>query len=139
MAFAHEHGHDIRTLSQNVLNVEKQVSSFGSFVTGQVDTLVLVTDPTVNLIPATQYINPPRHLVISARVQLLRTVDETILDDRIVIEELGPSHLLATWIAKDAQAFRDEVVLAPRRLAERIVTEYFLLYVFPEGTSGRSP
>jgi len=91
-----------------------------------------IQDFTVTLMPAEHMVNPQRGLILSAHVQLVRTSDRNVLDDRMVTDELGPALELNNWMANHAARFREEVVQATQRLAEAIVTDYFLAYHFPE-------
>jgi hypothetical protein len=100
-----------------------------------IDTVLEIQDLTVNLVPAEYMVNPHRSLTLSARVQLIRTVDQTLLDDRVVTDKLGPPLLLDRWTANQATRFRQEVQQATERLAEQIITDYFMLYRFPERVS----
>jgi hypothetical protein len=102
-----------------------------------IDTVLEIQDLTVTLIVAEFVVNPQRRLILSARVELIRTADGTILDDRVVTDELGPALELNSWAANHATRFRQEVVQASNRMAEQIVTDYFMLYPFYERvTSG---
>lgn len=57
-----------------------------------------------------------------------------VLDDRIILEDLGDSHLLEEWTANWAQHFREELPRASRRLSEKILIDYFMRYAFEERT-----
>ena len=98
------------------------------------DTLLEIEGPVVNLLPTTFENNPPRRVGFSARVQVIRTADQEVLEDRIVLEELGKIHSLEEWTAHQAQHFREELPRASRRLSERIITDFFMGYTFEERT-----
>ena len=90
------------------------------------DTLLEVRDLEVSLLPVGSKVNPMRWLVLGARTRLVRTVDGTVLDDRIVSDPLGPALDLGEWTANRAARFREEVERAGPRLAEQIVTGLFM-------------
>mgnify|MGYP003694145481 CR=1 FL=1 len=50
----------------------------------------------------------------------------------MVTDKLGPALALNNWMANHAARFSEEAVQATQRLAEAIVTDYFLTYHFPE-------
>jgi hypothetical protein len=97
-------------------------------------TLLEIEGPVVNLLPVTFEVDPPRRVGLSARVRVIRTSDQDVLDDRIVLEELGDSHQLEEWTADQAQHFREELPRATRRLSEKILIDYFMRYAFKERT-----
>lgn len=98
------------------------------------DTILLIEGPVVNLLPATYETNPPRRMGLSARVRVIRTADQDVLDDRLVLEELGDVHLLEEWTADQAQHFREELPRAIRRLSEKILIDYFMRSAFEKRT-----
>ena len=98
------------------------------------DTLLEIEGPVVNLLPTTFEVDPPRRVGLSARVRVIRTADQEVLDDRIVLEELGDVHFLEEWITDQAQHFREELPRATQRLSEKILIDYFKRYVFEERT-----
>jgi hypothetical protein len=71
-------------------------------------------------------------LILSAQIRLIRTADDTVLDDRVVTEEFGTTRSLAEWTADDAKVFREDVRLGAHRLAATISEQEFLLQRFPE-------
>ena len=71
---------------------------------------------------------------LSARLRFIRTADQDVLDDRIILEELGDSHQLEEWMANQAQHFREELPGATRWLSEKILIDYFMRYAFEERT-----
>lgn len=135
VAFAQAHGYAMTHLS---IVTEESLQKQSRYVTARndgIDTVLEIQDLTVNLVPAGYMVNPYRVLTLSVRVQLIRTVDQTLLDDRVVTDTLGPALLLDGWAANQAARFRQEVQQAAERLAEQIITEYFLLYPIPERVS----
>ncbi|MBH0200997.1 MAG: hypothetical protein HP496_01525 [Nitrospira sp.] len=131
-AFAQAHGYALTQLSTIVQEGPQHQSRYATARNDGIDTVLEIQDLTVNLVPAEYMVNPHRVLTLSARVQLIRTVDQTLLDDRVVIDKFGPALLLDGWTANQAIRFRQEVQQATERLAEQIITEYFLLYPFPD-------
>ena len=103
------------------------------------DVLLEIEGPIVNLLPTTFSPNPPRRVGLSARILVIRSTDHRVLDDRIILEELGGSHGLEKWIESQAQLFRDELPRASRRLSEKILLDYFMRQGFEEQTYGLSP
>ena len=132
IAFAQAHGHDMTHLSIVTQDGPPLQSRYAAARNDGIDTVLEIQDLTVNLASAEYMVNPHRRLIISSRVRLIRTVDETALDDRVVTDKFGPALLLDGWAANQAARFRQEVQHATERLAEQIVTEYFLLYRFAE-------
>ncbi len=98
------------------------------------DTLLEIEGPMVNLLPVTFEIDPPRRLGLSARVRVIRTADQEVLDDQIVLDELGDIHSLEEWTSYQAQHFREELPRASRRLSEKILIDFFMRYAFKERT-----
>jgi hypothetical protein len=126
------HGFEITHLSTGPPEEPQEPSRYAAARRGGIDTVLEIQDFTVNLMPAEFTVNPQRGLILSAHVQLVRTSDGNVLDDRKVTDELGPALALNNWMANHAARFREEVVPATQRLAEAIVTDYFLAYHFPE-------
>jgi len=135
IAFAQAHGYAMTHLSIVTQDRPEQQSHYAAAQSDGIDTVLEIQDLTVNLVPAEYEVNPHRRLTLSARVQLIRTVDQTLLDDRVVTDKLGPALLLGGWTANQATRFRREVQQATERLAEQVITDYFLLYPFPDRVS----
>ncbi|MCA9458015.1 MAG: hypothetical protein KC587_15225, partial [Nitrospira sp.] len=98
------------------------------------DTLLEIEGPVVNLLPATFEVDPPRRVGLSARVRIIRTADQDVLEDQIVLDELGDIHALKEWTSHQAQHFREELPRASRRLSEKILIDFFMRYDFAERT-----
>ena len=98
------------------------------------DTLLEIEGPVVNLLPTTFEVDPPRRVGLSARVRVIRTADQEVLDDRIVLDELGDIGPLEEWTGYQARHFREELPRASRRLSEKILIDYFMRYDFEERT-----
>jgi hypothetical protein len=98
------------------------------------DTLLEIEGPVVNLLPTSFESDPPRRMGLSARLRVIRVADQAVLDDRIVLEELGDVHSMEEWTGHQAQHFREELPLATRRLSEKILIDYFMRYAFEEHT-----
>lgn len=135
-AFAQAHGYALTQLSIIMQEGPQQQTRYAVVQRDGIDTVLEIQDLTVNLVPAEYMVNPHRVLTLSARVRLIRTVDETVLDDRVATDKLGPALLLDGWTANQAIRFRQEVQQATERLAEQIITDYFMLYPFPDRITG---
>jgi hypothetical protein len=131
-AFSRSHGYEITDLIKVAPQEPQEKSRNAAARRDGIDTVLEIQDFTVNLIAAQFMVNPQRGLILSAHVQLVRTSDGKVLDDRMVTDELGPALALNNWMANHAARFREEVVQASQRLGETIVTNYFLAYHFPE-------
>ena len=137
VAFSRSHSYEITHLSTGPPEAPQEQSRYAAARRDGIDTLLEIQDLTVNLIPAEYSVNPHRELILSARIQLIRTADATVLDDRVVTDKFGPALVLNEWTADHAARFRQEAQQASDRLAEQIVTDYFMVYPFFERvTSG---
>lgn len=96
------------------------------------DTLWILERPVVNLLPTSYEFDPPRRVGLSVRLRLMRTSDQAVLDDRVVLEDLGDVHSVEEWTEDQARRFRDELPRASRRLSEKILIDYFTKYEFDE-------
>ena len=81
------------------------------------------------LAPTESVINPPRRVILSAQIRVIRTADNRVLDDRRVTAEAGTIRSLAEWTANDANDFREEVNLKVHRLG--ITISELILERFP--------
>jgi hypothetical protein len=135
--YSRSHGYEIAHLSTGPPEELQEPSRYAAARRDGIATMLEIQDLTVNLVPAEYMVNPHRALILSARAQLIRTADASVLDDRIVTDKLGPALLLNEWTADHAERFRQEVRQGSERLAEQIVTDYFMVYPFVERvTSG---
>jgi len=134
VAFAQLHGYEIThlTTAQPVLSQDRAQDA--SRREDGIDTVIEIQNLTVHLVPAENQVNPQRRLTLSAHVLLVHAGEGTVLDDRVATEELGPALEMALWTADHSARFREEVRHASERLAEQIVTDYFMIYRFPERT-----
>ena len=98
------------------------------------DILLEVEGPVVNLLPATFAVDPPRRVGLSTRVRVIQTTNRNVLDDRVILEELGDVHPMEEWTADQAKHFREELPRATRRLSQKILIDYFMRYAFKERT-----
>ena len=136
-AFSRLHGYEIAHLRTGPREAPQEQARYDSARRDGIDTVLEIQDLTANLIPAEYMVNPHRALLLSAHIQLIRTADATVLDDRVVTDKFGPALLLNEWAADQAARFRQEAQQASDRLAEQIVTDYFMVYPFVEQvTSG---
>jgi len=132
IAFSRSHGYEIANLGPAPREAsEHQAREAAASRTG-IDTVLEIRDLRVDLYPAELPVNPRRRLTVSARFRLVRTSDGTVLDEREVIDTFGPALDLHEWTAHRAMRFGQEVELASERMAEEIVTQYFMLSRFPE-------
>jgi hypothetical protein len=132
VTFAQAHGYMMTHLSPVMPEGPQPQSHYTAARHDGIDTVLEIQDIAVNLFPAEITVNPHRRLIFSAHMHLIRTVDETVLDERVVTDTLGPELLLDEWTANHATQFRQEVQQAAKRLAEQITTEYFMLCPVPE-------
>jgi hypothetical protein len=131
--FSRSHGYEVMHLRVDSQEAPEQPSRAAFARRDGVDTLVEIRDLTVFLYPGEfPALNPRRRLALSAQVRLIRTADETVLDDRAMSDEFGPALSLDEWTADHAARFGQEIRQASDRIAERIVTDYFMLSPFPE-------
>jgi len=131
VAFSRSHGYEITHLTAVPPEASQKRARYAAAVKDSIDTVLEIQDLTVNLIPAEYTVNPQRGLILSARAQLIRTADETVLDDRAVTDKFGPALVLNEWTANHSARFRQEVQQASDRLAEQLIAEYFMLSPFP--------
>jgi hypothetical protein len=132
IAYSRENGEDIDKLPAGAQRTAQDQSSSPASPPDTVGAILEIRDPIVILAPAEFVINPPRRLMLSVQIRLIRTADEMLLDDRIVTEERGATRSLAEWTTDDAKVFREEVSLAAHRLAITISEQEFMLHRFPE-------
>ena len=132
VVFSRMHGYEITHMSTGPPQEPQEPSRYAAARRDGIDTVLEIQDFTVNLIPAEYMVNPYRALILSARIQLIRTADAAVLDDRVVTDKLGPALVLNEWTADHAERFRQEVQQASERLAEQIVMDYFMVYPFFE-------
>jgi hypothetical protein len=72
-------------------------------------------------------INPKKELIIAVWVRLIRTVDGLQLGNWSVTDEDSVPLHLTEWAADNGRPFREALVSATRRLADRVVREIFSL------------
>jgi hypothetical protein len=132
IVYSRENGYDIDKLPAGAQPTAQNQSSGPSSPSDSVGAILEIRDPIALLAPAQFVINPPRRLILSAQIRLIRTADDTVLDDRIVTEEFGTTRSLAEWTADDAKVFREEVRLGAHHLALTISEQEFFLQRFPE-------
>jgi hypothetical protein len=89
------------------------------------NTVVDLSEVTVELRAADSAVNPFRKLFLTVWCRLIRTVDGTELDSRLITDEMGGTRSVAEWADQNAQAFREEVAQASQRLAQQVVKELF--------------
>jgi len=134
IAYSRENGYDIDKLPAGAQRIAQDQSSDPSLPSDSIGVILEIRDPIVLLAPAQFVINPPRRLILSAQIRLIRTADDTVLDDRVVTEEFGTTRSLAEWTADDAKVFREDVRLGAHRLAATISEQEFILQRAPERT-----
>ena len=134
ITYSQENGYDIDRLPVGAPRTAQDQSSDPFLPSDSIGAILEIRDPIVLLAPAQFVINPPRRLILSAQIRLIRTADDTVLDDRIVTEEFGTTRSLAEWTADDAKVFREDVRLGAHRLAATISEQEFILQRAPERT-----
>jgi hypothetical protein len=90
-----------------------------------IHTVVDLSEVTVELRAADSAVNPFRKLFLTVWCRLIRTVDGTELDSRLITDEMGGTRSVAEWADQNAQAFREEVDQAAHRFAQQVVKELF--------------
>ncbi len=130
--FSRSHGYEVTHLRADPQEAPEHRSREALARRDGVDTLVEIRDLTIGLYPAEFPVNPRRRLGFFAQVRLIRTADETVLDDRALSDAFTPALSFEEWTADHGARFGEEVRLASDRIAERIVTDYFMLSPFPE-------
>ena len=89
------------------------------------NTVVDLSEVTVELQAANSAVNPFRKLFLTVWCRLIRTVDGAELDSRLVTDEMGGTRSVAEWTDQNAQVFREEVSQAAQRLAQQVVKQLF--------------
>lgn len=89
------------------------------------NTVVDLSEVTVELRAADSAVNPSRKLILTVWCRLIRTVDGAELDSRLITDEMGGTRSVAEWADQNAQEFREEVTQASQRLAQQVVKELF--------------
>jgi hypothetical protein len=89
------------------------------------NTVVDLSEVTVELRAADSTVNPFRKLFLTVWCRLIRTVDGAELDSRLIADEMGGTRSVAEWTDKNAQVFREEVTQAAQRLAQQVAKELF--------------
>ena len=134
VADAQAAGYEMAALRSLPFSAERKQEAEPPALQESFDTLLEIEGPVVNLLPTTFEVDAPKRVGLSARLRVIRTTDQDVLDDRIVIEELGDLHQLEEWTADQAQHFLEELPRATRRLNEKILMDYFMRYAFEERT-----
>jgi hypothetical protein len=89
------------------------------------NTVVDLSEVTVELRAGDSAVNPSRKLFLTVWCRLIRAVDGAELDSRLMTDEMGGTRSVAEWADQNAQAFREEVAQAAQRLAQQVVKELF--------------
>ena len=134
VAYGKVQGYEMATAKMSLLSIEQKKTQESPALQESFDTILEIEGPVVNLLPTTFGVDPPRRVGLSVRVRVIQTADQNVLDDRIVLEELGDSHKLEEWTVDQAQHFREELPRASRRLSEKILIDYFMRHAFKERT-----
>ena len=125
-----EHGYKIDKLATGAQRPAPDPSSDPASPPDFVDAILEVREAHVLLATTEFAVNPPRRVMLSAQIRVIRTMDNTVLDDREVTAEYGTIRSLAEWTADEANDFRDEVSLKAHRLGTTISER--ILERFPE-------
>ncbi len=90
-----------------------------------INTVVDLSEVTVELRAADSAVNPDRKLFLTVWCRLIRTVDGAEIESRLITDEIGRTRSVAEWVDQNAQAFREEVTLAAQRVAQNVVKDLF--------------
>lgn len=112
-------------LTNQELTAAEIQHSYPALDSNGINTIVDLSDATVELRAAASAVNPLRKLFLTVWYRLIRTVDGAELDSRLITDEIGGTRSVAEWADQDAQAFREEVAQATQRFAQQIVKELF--------------
>jgi hypothetical protein len=130
IAALREHGYEIDKLAAGVQRPAPEQFSDPASLPDSVDAILEIKEAHVLLATTEFVVNPPRRVMLSAQIRVIRTADNTVLGDREVTEEYGTIRSLAEWTADDANNFREEVSLKAHRLGTTI--SELILERFPE-------
>ena len=132
IAYSRENGYDTYRFPSGTQGGDQAQPSSPALPADANSVLLEIRDPIIALVPAEFVVNPPRRLVLSAQIRLIRSFDATVLDDRIVTEEFGLTRHLGEWTTDNAKPFREEASLGANRLAIAIIEQAFMFHKFPE-------
>ena len=110
--------------NQELASAEIQHSYPALHING-INTVVDLSEVTVELRVAGSAVNPDRNLAMSVRCRVIRTVDGAEIDSRLVTDESGRSRSVAEWADQNAHVFREEVTQAAQRVARHVVKGLF--------------
>ena len=130
IASLRENGYEIDKLAAGAQRPAPDQSSDPASASDSVDAILEIRDPLVLLATTEFAVNPPRRVMLSAQFRVIRTADNTVLDDRRVTAEYGTIRSLAEWTADEANNFREEVSLNAHGLGCTI--SELILERFPE-------
>ena len=121
--YAQQHGFEMRVIPRHIPQDHAAGPPYAALAQEGIDTVLELSELRVSLAPAAFVVNPPRRLVASVRIRLIRTSDGVRLDDRTITYELAGTRSLNAWTEDHAQAFRKNVNDAAQRLAEQLIEE----------------
>ena len=124
--FQNGHGstsNSIILLTSQELAVAEVEHSYPVLHINGINTIVDLSEVTVELRVAGTAVNPLRKLFLTVQCRLIRTVDGAELDRRLITDEMGGTQSVTEWADHDAHEFREEVTQAAQRLAQQVVKE----------------
>lgn len=119
-------------LTDQELTASEIERSYPALDSKGMNTVVELSEVTVELRAADGTVNPFRRLFLTVWCRLIRTVDGAELDSRL-ITEMGGTRSVTEWADQNAEAFHGEVAQAAQRLAEQVVKEFFSDTLSPNG------
>lgn len=96
---AQESGYAMEAAKNPPLATEKNQEEESSALQESFDTLLEIEGPVVNLLPATFEVDPPRRVGLSARVRVIRTADQEVIEDQIVLRGGPYLRFKSMWYA----------------------------------------
>ena len=130
IAALREHDYEIDKLAVGAQRPAPDRSSEPASPPDSVDAILEIREAHVLLATTEFAVNPPRRVMLSAQIRVIRTADNTVLVDRKVTEEYGTILSLAEWTKDEANNFREDVSLKAHRLG--ITISELILERFPE-------
>jgi hypothetical protein len=112
-------------LTEEELTASELDRSYPALSSKGMNTVVDLSEVTVELHQPDRAISSFRRLVLTARCRLIRTVDGAELDSRLITDQLGGTGSVAEWADQHAEPFHREVTQAAQRLAGHVFKELF--------------
>lgn len=112
-------------LTSQELTASEIEHSYPALHINGINTVVDLSEITVELRAADSTVNPLRKLFLTVQYRLIRTVDGAELNRRLITDEMGGIQSVTEWADQSAQVFREELSQATQRLAQQVVKELF--------------